>query len=141
LATTGTPRAPAGGRRTSSVIPVTIDPLPESRDRKLGSPKTGFSRLHAPGRHRVRSVVVTAPTVEIHLFAAARAAVGQSTVSLAPGTLTGLLDALEGAHPDFARVRPQCSYLIDGIPPHGDPAVVLLPAGSRLDVLPPFAGG
>ena len=84
---------------------------------------------------------MTAQTVEIHLFAAARAAVGRSTVDMGPGTLAAILDALQAAHPDFGRVRPQCSYLIDGVSPHGDPSTVDLVAGTRLDVLPPFAGG
>ena len=84
---------------------------------------------------------MTAQTVEVHLFAAARAAVGQPIVALAPGTLAALLDALQEAHPAFARVRPQCSYLVDEVSPHGDPSSVDVAAGSRVDVLPPFAGG
>ena len=79
--------------------------------------------------------------VEVHLFAAARAAVGQSTVSVRPGTLAEILDALASSAPDFGRVRPQCSYLIDGVALHDDPARVDVTAGMRLDVLPPFAGG
>jgi molybdopterin synthase sulfur carrier subunit len=77
--------------------------------------------------------------VEINLFAAARAAVGRSTLNAAPATLSAILDDLERQYPPFARVRPQCSFLVDGVAVHeADPDV---PAGSRLDVLPPFAGG
>ena len=80
-------------------------------------------------------------SVEVHLFAAARAAVGQSSVSLEPGTLADLLDRIQAAAPAFARVRPQCSYLIEGVSAHGDLDLVDVPAGTRVDVLPPFAGG
>ena len=79
-------------------------------------------------------------TVEIHLFAAARAAVGSPIVTVEPGSLQGILDGLSAKHPDFARVRPQCSLLLDGIavPRDANPQVA---PGSQLDVLPPFAGG
>jgi molybdopterin converting factor small subunit len=78
--------------------------------------------------------------VEVHLFAAARAAVGQSMVTVDPGTLADVLDRLEARFPNFSRVRPQCSMLVDGLAVPRD-SVVDLPAGARLDVLPPFAGG
>lgn len=77
--------------------------------------------------------------VEVHLFAAARAAVGASVVAVPPASLGGILDGLQAAHPAFAAVRPRCSYLVDGTAVHGEDADVL--AGSRVDVLPPFAGG
>jgi molybdopterin synthase sulfur carrier subunit len=84
---------------------------------------------------------VAADLVEVHLFAAARAAVGQSVLTADAGTLASILTDLEAAHPAFVRVRPQCSYLVDGVSVHGDPMIVEVPFGSRLDVLPPFAGG
>ena len=77
--------------------------------------------------------------VEIHLFAAARAAVGASTVPANDGPLPVILDALVAEHPAFRDVRPRCSYLVDGVAVHGEDADV--PPGSRVDVLPPFAGG
>ena len=77
-------------------------------------------------------------TVEVHLFAAARAAVGTSRLSVEPAPLSVILDGIEAAHPAFAGVRPRCSYLVDGTAVHDDVAVT---AGSRVDVLPPFAGG
>lgn len=79
-----------------------------------------------------------AGSVEVHLFAAARAAVGAAQVTMTPGRLSALLEGLAEQHPRFAAVRPQCSFLLDGEAVHGDPDV---PAGSRIDVLPPFAGG
>ena len=78
------------------------------------------------------------PTVDVHFFAAARAAVGTSQLSVPPGPLSALLDGIEAAHPAFTGVRPRCSYLVDETSVHGD---VDVPAGSRVDVLPPFAGG
>jgi len=78
-------------------------------------------------------------TVEVHLFAAARAAVGESTVVTPAGTLGSVLDDLQARYPDFARVRPQCSYLLDEVSCSDEAAVV--GSGSRVDVLPPFAGG
>lgn len=77
--------------------------------------------------------------VEVHLFAAARAAVGSAMVPAEPGRLGGILDALEREHPGFAAVRPRCSYLVDEVAVHDQDVPVA--AGSRVDVLPPFAGG
>lgn len=76
---------------------------------------------------------------EVHLFAAARAAVGSAVVTVEPGSLGAVLDGIEAAHPGFGSVRPRCSYLVDGLAVHGEDAQV--PAGGRVDVLPPFAGG
>jgi len=78
------------------------------------------------------------PKVDLHLFAAARAAVGSSRMSVTPARLSIILDGIEAAHPAFAGVRPRCSFLVDGLTVHDDIEVA---AGSRIDVLPPFAGG
>jgi molybdopterin synthase sulfur carrier subunit len=77
--------------------------------------------------------------VEVHLFAAARAAVGHSVVTVSAGRLSALLDGLVDAYPGFASVRPRCSYLVDEVAVHDEDVEVQ--AGSRVDVLPPFAGG
>ncbi len=77
--------------------------------------------------------------VEVHLFAAARAAVGEPVVRAAPGTLGSILDELVQRHPEFGAVRPRCSYLLDEVAAHDE--AIDVPAGSRVDVLPPFAGG
>lgn len=77
--------------------------------------------------------------VEVHLFAAARAAVGTSPVTVPAGSLAEVLDAVQGRFPAFAGVRPRCSFLVDEVAAHDPGAVVA--AGSRVDVLPPFAGG
>lgn len=79
--------------------------------------------------------------VEVHLFAAARAAVGHATLAVPGVTLADVVSALLADYPAFAAVAPRCSYLIDGLAAHGDLNLIPLVAGSRIDVLPPFAGG
>lgn len=76
--------------------------------------------------------------VEVHLFAAARAAIGSDVVDVEPGSIARILDRLAEAYPDFSAVRPRCSYLLDGLSVSDEG---FAEAGSRLDVLPPFAGG
>ncbi len=78
--------------------------------------------------------------VEVHLFAAARAAAqGVSVMHVNPGTLAEVLAAAVGQAPGLAAVLPRCSVLVDGVVGHDELAEV--PAGARVDVLPPFAGG
>ena len=81
------------------------------------------------------------PGVRVNLYAAARGAVGASSVDVPAGTLDSILAAIAAEHPGFASVWPRCSFLIDGLAVHGAPASVQVPDGSALDVLPPFAGG
>lgn len=78
-------------------------------------------------------------TVEVHLFAAARAAVGEGIVMVQPGTLESVLEDLCTRFPSFTAVRPRCSYLLDEVSCADLHAVIA--GGSRIDVLPPFAGG
>lgn len=82
---------------------------------------------------------MTVGQVQVHLFAAARSAVGHAVVAVDPGPLSSILDALEAEYPAFAGVRPRCSYLVNEVALHDEGAEV--GAGSRVDVLPPFAGG
>lgn len=80
-------------------------------------------------------------TVDVRLFAAARAAAGVSSVSVAPGTLASITEELTSLYPPLGSVLERCSFLVDGVAVHGDPENVRVPPGSELDVLPPFAGG
>ena len=104
--------------------------------------------------------MVTQP-VHVHLFAAARAAVGQSVLDVPSGTLAQILSGVERSHPDFASVRGRCSMSMarwvtrrarqESSPPEmpttalvggrrvGDDTVLAIDA--TVDVLPPFAGG
>ena len=85
--------------------------------------------------------------VEIHYFAAARAAAGRASESVAdvPATLGELLDARATALPGhtdagmtLSDVLERCTFLIDGRNSTRDAP---LAGASRVDVLPPFAGG
>lgn len=78
-------------------------------------------------------------SVEVHLFAAARAAAGTTVLHVQPGTLREVLDRSVQQRPGLAEVLPRCSYLVDQVSTQDEQLVV--PAGSRIDVLPPFAGG
>lgn len=79
--------------------------------------------------------------VTVRFFAAARAAAGTDSAHTNPGSLAEVTTALTGTYPDLVTVLPRCSYLLDGVAVHGDPADVVVTDGSELDVLPPFAGG
>ena len=123
--------APRYAPMPDCVMGVTLDPTPAGRDRNFSVTATVL-----PTRRRL--ACMSAPTVDVHLFAAARAAVGTSQLSVPAGHLSVVLDSIEAAHPAFSAVRPRCSYLVDGLTVHED---VEVPSGSRVDVLPPFAGG
>lgn len=87
--------------------------------------------------------------VDVHFFAAARDAAGCAHTSISgsgtPATLGDLLNYLSttytgttGAGTSMAEVLERCSFLLDG--KAGDKATPLADV-SRVDVLPPFAGG
>jgi molybdopterin converting factor small subunit len=71
--------------------------------------------------------------VTVQLFAAAREAVGASTVSVASGALSDIVAGFESPVVD------KCSFLVNGIAEEDRSR--LLVDGDTLDVLPPFAGG
>jgi len=77
--------------------------------------------------------------VEVHLFAAARAAAGVAMVEVPPGSLAEVLASAVHQHPGLASVLERCSTLVDGLAATDEQTAV--PAGGRVDVLPPFAGG
>ncbi|ALC04722.1 hypothetical protein CDES_01215 [Corynebacterium deserti GIMN1.010] len=85
--------------------------------------------------------------MDIHYFAAARAARGvpQETVENSYNTLADLLQHLSAAHTDtsaagmtLGEVFDRCTFLIDG---HSAQPTASLADATRVDVLPPFAGG
>lgn len=86
--------------------------------------------------------------MDIHYFAAARAARGlaHESITTAATTLAELVDEL-GRLPDvgttdsgfsLAQVLSRCSFLVDGRHAEMD---TMIGAAGRVDVLPPFAGG
>lgn len=79
--------------------------------------------------------------VTFRMFASARAAAGTAEVHIAPGPTAQVVAALTaGLPPRFADVLESCTLLADGVRlDHHSPAPI--PAGTTVDVLPPFAGG
>lgn len=85
--------------------------------------------------------------MDIHYFAAARAARGAAQETCPPSekTLGDLLKELGEKHTDttaagmsLAQVFERCTFLIDG---RSSDTSASLSGASRVDVLPPFAGG
>lgn len=87
--------------------------------------------------------------VEIHYFAAARAAAGTDRETVdpdrVPATLGELLDARAAHHRGttdagmtLGEVFARCTFLVDG---RNSPRDTPLAGAQRVDVLPPFAGG
>ena len=84
-------------------------------------------------------------SVEIHYFAAARAAAGVERESVTAATLGELLDDRAAHHRgttdagmSLGEIFDRCTFLVDGRNSGRDTP----PAGAaRVDVLPPFAGG
>jgi sulfur-carrier protein len=86
--------------------------------------------------------VSTRVLVTVRFFAAARAAAGTETETIAvePGTTVAeLADKLGSSNPELATILRRCSYLCDEIAVR-DPGMRLR-SGHTIDVLPPFAGG
>lgn len=75
----------------------------------------------------------------MRLYAAARSAAGRSEISVAPGRLDFILEAIAKDNSRLKQVLAQCSFLVDGVVLHERDAEIL--ANSTVDVLPPFAGG
>lgn len=83
-------------------------------------------------------------SVEVRLFAAARAAAGRREVRVPAGSLADVLDAvLCNVTPNAVlnEVLARSSFLLDEVAVHGDRAAIRVAPGARVDVLPPFAGG
>lgn len=82
--------------------------------------------------------------VTVRYWAALRAAAGTASEQAPPGTLADVLAAVRSRHADgprFGQVLGICSVLVGERPVTRDPATVQVPAGSVVDLLPPFAGG
>jgi molybdopterin converting factor small subunit len=77
-------------------------------------------------------------SVQVRLFAVARAKAGTEIISCHPGSLASIIESLS-AQGELASVLPQCSYLVDGLAPSDLNQDIS--AGSTVDVLPRFAGG
>ena len=76
--------------------------------------------------------------VTVRYWAAAQAAAGTHEEAVAASDLGQLRDAVQQSHPELEPVLRVASFLLDGRRVDGAHA---LPAGSVVEVLPPFAGG
>jgi sulfur-carrier protein len=85
--------------------------------------------------------VIVDDQVTVRFFAAARAAAGCDEATVVPGPLGQVIEGLHATFPALAAVTPRCSFLVDGLPSTRHEGGPLVGAGSRVDVLPPFAGG
>jgi molybdopterin converting factor small subunit len=79
--------------------------------------------------------------VTFRMFASARAAAGTAEVHVAPGPTSHVVASLAaGLPPRFADVLASSSLLADGV--RLDPiSTAMIPGGTTVEVLPPFAGG
>lgn len=77
--------------------------------------------------------------VTLRFYAAARSAAGASEISVTPDRLNVILETVAIDNPRLMHVLQQCSFLLDGVVLHEKD--VQIPAGSTVDILPPFAGG
>lgn len=87
-----------------------------------------------------RATEIAAPEITVRLFAGAAAEFGADDATVRARTVGELVQALiAGASPEAARVIGRSSLLVDGVActDHGR----ALAPGTRVDVLPPFAGG
>ncbi|MDO4259199.1 MAG: MarR family transcriptional regulator [Actinomycetaceae bacterium] len=81
-------------------------------------------------------------TISIHFFGGAAEAAGSDVITLEPGdsptTVGALADSLAQSHPALGPVLGVSSFLVNSASADRDTHI---PAGARIDVLPPFAGG
>ncbi|MDO9377288.1 MAG: MoaD/ThiS family protein [Nocardioidaceae bacterium] len=80
----------------------------------------------------------------VRYWAAARAAAGRESDTVAAGTLAEVLASAHVLHGDerFARVVAMCSVLVGEQPAStSDPTLVVVAPGQTVELLPPFAGG
>lgn len=94
---------------------------------------------HSGSRYDTSRMAEPWRPIEVHLFAAARAAAGVDVIAVGGTSLReAIADAIAQA-PGLGGVIERCSVLVDGVATH-DEDVQIAP-GARIDVLPPFAGG
>ena len=109
-------------------------------DTRTASARPGDSLAPGAAAPDVSAPDTTAPEIAVRLFAGAAAEFGADDATVHARTVGELLQALTaGTTPEAARVIGRSSLLVDGVA-CTDLGRVLAP-GSRVDVLPPFAGG
>jgi molybdopterin synthase sulfur carrier subunit len=80
------------------------------------------------------------PMILVRYFAGARAAAGCPEEKITGATLESVIATISKRHGErLATVLAASTFLVDGLANHDRSAT--LPAGTTVDVLPPFAGG
>jgi molybdopterin synthase sulfur carrier subunit len=80
------------------------------------------------------------PMILVRYFAGARAAAGCPEEKVTAPTLESVIETISQRHGErLATVLVASTFLVDGLASHDRSAA--LPAGTTVDVLPPFAGG
>lgn len=115
----------------TGVLPATVT-APSTRD---NGPMNGQNVTQPPE-------ITELEWVTVRFWAAARAATGVETTSVAAGGLSRVIEALARKYPELSALLPRCSLLLDGVAIlREDVASTLAPGGATLEILPPFAGG
>jgi len=87
-----------------------------------------------------RATEIAAPEIAVRLFAGAAAEFGADEATVRARTVGELVEVLiAGASPEATRVIGRSSLLVDGVACTDHDRA--LGRGTRVDVLPPFAGG
>ena len=83
------------------------------------------------------------PEVTVRYWAAARDAAGCASESVPGRSLADVIAAAGARHgAELSRLLGICSFIVGDLPvKRGEASAVELPAGSLVEVLPPFAGG
>ncbi len=84
------------------------------------------------------SISQQSQTVTVRYWAAAAAAAGRDEDAFPAGSVGQILAAARERHPELERVLAVATILVDGRAARRQQEV---PAGTELEVLPPFAGG
>jgi molybdopterin synthase sulfur carrier subunit len=79
-------------------------------------------------------------SITVNLYAAARHAAQQSSLTLEAASLVDVKIELIREFPKLASVIPQCSFIVDGHS-FGISGDCELTSGQAIDVMPPFSGG
>lgn len=109
-------------------------------DTRTASARPGGSVAPGAAASDVSAPDSPAPEIAVRLFAGAAAEFGADAATVRARTVRDLVQALTvGASPEAARVIGRSSLLVDGVA-CTDHRRALAP-GTRVDVLPPFAGG
>lgn len=85
---------------------------------------------------------MTSDGVTVRFWAAARAAAGVETESVAAGGLVDVIETVARKYPELSGLLPRCSLLLDGVAVgRAEVDSTEASAGSTVEILPPFAGG